>query len=158
MRAAIITAVTAAVLAVTNSASYAADGDPTVTVADRPGAPREALQQLEKMSGSPLGTLDRVLAVDAGGARLTGGQAEALVAGKEVDGVMVLGVMPGSQDVLDTTMFDLSDGAYDGPRSGESFTSALIFATYVPEGREWCLTMCISTGRTVAECILLSRR
>lgn len=158
MRAAIITAVTAAVLAVTNIASYAADGDPTVTVADRPGAPREMLQQLEKVAERPLGTLDKVMAVDAGGARLTGAQVEALVAGGEVDGVKVLGVMPGSQDVLDTTMTDLSDGAYDGPRSGETFTSALIFATYLPEGREWCLTMCIASGKTVRECILLSRR
>ncbi|HCT78863.1 MAG TPA: hypothetical protein DGG94_05970 [Micromonosporaceae bacterium] len=154
----IIAAVTVAGLVLSGATSYAADGDPTVVVADRPGAPGEMLHQLEKVTGRPLGTLDKVMAVDSGGVRLTGKEVEALAAGSDVAGVKVLGVMPGSKDILDTTMTDLSDGAYDGPRGSEAFGSALIFASYVPEGREWCLTMCISTGRSVVECILLSRR
>ncbi len=154
MRAAFIATVVAAMLSVTNVASYAADRDPTVVVADRPGAPRDMVQQLEKLTDRSLGTLDKVMAVDTGGARLTGAQVEALAAGGEVDGVKVLGEMPGSQDLLDTTMFDLSDGTYDGPVSGESATSGVIFIYSVP-GREWCLTMCMSTGRTFHECVML---
>ncbi len=149
-----IATVMAAVLSLTNVASYAADGDPTVVVADRPGAPREMAQQLEKLTGRPLGTLEKVLAVDTGGKRLTGDQVEALAAGGEVDGAKVLGVLPGSKDVLETTIFDLSDGKYDGPVSGESATAGVIFIHSVP-GREWCLTMCMSTGRTLQECIAL---
>jgi hypothetical protein len=149
-----IATVMAAVLSVTNVASYAADGDPTVVVADRPGSPRDMAQQLEKLTGRPLGTLDRVMAVDTGGARLTGAQVEALAAGGEIDGVKVLGEMPGSKEILDTTMFDLSDGTYDGPTSGEFATAGVIFIHSVP-GREWCLTMCMSTGRTFRECVLL---
>ncbi len=168
MRTMIIAAVTVAGLVLSGCASNAADGDPTVVdptvvdptvvVADQPGAPREMLHQLEKLTGRPLGTLDKVMAVDSGGVVLTGKEVEALAAGSDVDRVKVLGVVPGSEDILDTTMTDLSDGAYDGPHGSESFKSALIFASYVPEGRQWCLTMCISRGRTVVECILLSRR
>jgi hypothetical protein len=98
-----------------------------------------------------------VLAVDAGGRDLTVDQLEALVAGEEVDGVKVVGAMPGGRDILDTTMADLADGVYDGNGDGTA-TSALIFATSVPDGRDWCLTMCIAGGKSVRECILLRRK
>lgn len=157
MRIAIIAAVTAAVLGVANVAAYAEDDYPTVTVNDQPGAPREMLQQLEKLIGQRLDTLNTVMAVDTGGERLTVEQVEALAAGKEIEGAKVLGVMRGSEELLDTTMADLSDGAYDGPREAELLRSAVIFDLFLP-GYEWCLTMCIASGRTVSECVLLSRR
>jgi hypothetical protein len=144
-------------LVLTGSPAYAAEERSAVAVADRAGAPREMLQQLEKLAGRPLGEVQRVLAVDAGKVELTAEQAERLVAGGEVDGVKVLGTVPGGKDVLDTTFTDLSDGTFDGPGEVAPFRSALIFGGYLPEGREWCLTMCISMGRTVAECVLLSR-
>jgi hypothetical protein len=147
-----------AVLAATNTAAFGADADPKVTVQDRPGAPREMLQQLEKLTGHPAGTLKQVTAVDTGGKALTPEQIEALAAGKEPDGVKVLGVMPGSKELLETTISDLSDGTYDGPRdSTELYRSAVVFDLFLP-GYEWCLTICISTGRSVSECIELSRR
>ena len=157
MRKTIIAAVAVAVLAATNTAAFGADADPTVTVQDQPGAPRDMLQQLEKLTGRPQGTLKQVMAVDTGGEKLTPEQIEALATGREAKGVKVLGVMPGSKELLDTTISDLSDGTYDGPRdSAELFRSAVVFDLFLP-GYEWCLTICISTGRSVAECIQLSR-
>ncbi|MBB5873539.1 ABC-type glycerol-3-phosphate transport system substrate-binding protein [Allocatelliglobosispora scoriae] len=159
MRSMVVAALAAAGLAFVGAAAPAAAAtEPTVTVADRPGAPGEALGQLAKLTGSSLGTVERVVVVDADGVRLTAKQVEALAAGAELDGVKVLGVVPGSKDVLGTTLTDLSDGTYDGPGGIAAFRSALIFASYDGETREWCLTMCISMGRTVAQCILLSRR
>lgn len=153
-RAAIVATVTATALAIGWVPSAAADGEASVTVTDQPGAPGEMLQQLERLTGRPVGTLEKVVAVDTAGQSLTIDQAAALVAGEEVDGVRVLGTMPGSQDLLDTTMADLSDGWYDGPGDAETSTSTLLFATSIPDGREWCLTMCIASGKTVRECIL----
>jgi hypothetical protein len=156
-RITIIMAVAAALLAVTNAAGHARDDYPTVTVEDRPGAPREMLQQMGKLTGLPMDTVNGVIAVDTGGERLTAEQAEALAAGKEVDGTKVLGVMRGGEELLDTTMADLSDGTFDGPRGDEFTSSVVLFDGFVP-GYEWCLTMCIASGRTVWDCVLLSRR
>ncbi|MGW3888219.1 hypothetical protein ACWD69_05990 [Micromonospora chokoriensis] len=77
----------------------------------------------------------------------------ALVAGREVDGVKVVGTMPGSRDILGTTMADLADGTYDDSGTATS----LIFASSVPGGRNWCLTMCVASGKSVWECLLASR-
>ncbi|MEU7573708.1 hypothetical protein [Micromonospora sp. NPDC049240] len=115
------------------------------------------LRQFEDLTGRPVGDLDKVLAVDAGGRALTADQMEALVAGEEVDGVKVVGTMPGGRDILGTTMADLADGSYDGTGDGETATTSLIFASSVPGGREWCLTMCVANGKSIWEC-LLSRR
>ena len=93
MRAAIVAVVTTAGLAIVCVPSYADDSVLRVAVTDRPGAPGEALQQLERQAGEPLGPLGRVVAVDAAGQSLTIDQYLALVAGREVDGVEVLGVM-----------------------------------------------------------------
>lgn len=160
MRSGFVAVVTAAVLAVTGGLAPAAqgkEGDPTVVVTDKPGAPREMLLQLEKLTGRPQGTLDRVVAVDTGGARLTPGQIEAIAAGKDADGVKVLGEMKGGEKLLDTTLADLSDGSFDGRGEADYYRSAVIFDLFVP-GYEWCLTICVSTGRSVSECIQLSRR
>ncbi|GAA1420526.1 hypothetical protein ACFQZ4_06955 [Catellatospora coxensis] len=153
----VVLAAVAVGLVLAGSPAYAGEDRPTVAVADQAGAPREMLEQLAKVAGRPLGEVQRVLAVDAGKVELTAEQAERLVAGGEVDGVKVLGTMPGGKDLLGTTFTDLSDGAFDGPGEVAPFRSALIFGGYLPDGREWCLTMCISTGRSVAECVLLSR-
>jgi hypothetical protein len=161
MRKTIIAAVVVAMLAATNSAAMAKESgkdadNPTVTVQDKPGAPRDMLQQLDKLTGERH-TLRQALAVDTGGAKLTYEQAEALAAGKEPDGVKILGVMRDGEKLLDTTMSDLSDGTFDGPRdSSEVFRTVVVYDLFLP-GYEWCLTICISTGRSVAECVRLSR-
>ena len=115
------------------------------------------LQRFEEMTGRPVGDLDTVLAVDTGGRNLSVDQLEALVAGKEVDGVKVLGAMSGGRDILATTMADLADGVYDGTGDSGTATSSLLFASSTPEGREWCLTMCMASGKSFWECVL-SRR
>ncbi|MFE9206778.1 hypothetical protein [Micromonospora sp. NPDC007230] len=111
------------------------------------------LREIERLAGQPLGDLDKVVAVDTGERLLTVDQLEALVAGEEIEGVQVLGSMSGRPEMLDTTLADLADGAFDG-RDGGGATSTVLFATSVPESREWCLTMCIASGKSVHECIL----
>jgi hypothetical protein len=156
-RAAIVATVTAAGLALVCVPSHADDRGPTVTVADQPGAPGEALQQLGGQTGEPLGGLERVVAVDLGGQHLTIDQLVTLVAGREVAGVQTLGVISGGQELRDTTLADLSDGSYDGPRDTGTPTATLLFASPIPESRDWCLTMCIAGGRTAYQCIFLAR-
>lgn len=151
-RAAIVAALTVTSLAVAIVPSSAAVA-PRLSVNDRPGAPAAMLQQLERLAGQPLGDLEKVVAVDADGRRLSIDQLEALVAGEDVDGVKVLGTMAGSRELLETTLADLADGEFDG-RDGGATTSTVMFATRIPEGREWCLTMCIASGKSVYECIL----
>ena len=154
-RAMIIVAVTIAGLGTLSAPSHAAGGDARTTVTDGPGAPGKVLQQLEKESGKPVGDLAKVLAVDTGGRSLTGDELELLAAGKEVEGVKVLGTMSGDKGILDTTMADLADGVYDG--GGGTPTGSVLFASYTPEGREWCLTMCMASGKSFWECVM-SRR
>lgn len=137
--------------------SHAAEGEATTTVTDHPGAPGTMLRQFEDLTGRPVGDLDKVLAVDAGGRSLTGDELDALVAGEKVDGVRVVGTMPGGRVILGTTMADLADGSYDGTDGGGTATTSLIFASSVPGGRDWCLTMCVANGKSIWEC-LLSRR
>lgn len=153
-RVSVITAVTAAVLALAYVPSSAEDNLARVTVTDQAGAPGQLLQQLERATGRSLGTLQTVMAVDTAGRELTVDQLEALMSGRAVEGVRVLGSMAGSRDVLGTTMADLADGRFDGTAGEVAPTTALLFANDIPQGREWCLTMCISGGRTVMECIL----
>ncbi|MEU4552990.1 hypothetical protein EV382_3676 [Micromonospora violae] len=155
-RATIVTTALIVGLTASYAPSQAAEGEARTTITDHPGAPGTMLQQLEDLTGRPVGDLDKVLAVDTGGRNLTGEQLDALVAGKEVDGVKVVGTIPGSRDVLGTTMADLADGAYDGRGDGGTATS-LLFASSTPDGREWCLTMCVASGKSIWEC-LLSRR
>ncbi|MEU7655315.1 hypothetical protein AB0C42_29010 [Micromonospora taraxaci] len=155
-RATIVTTALIVGLTASYAPSHAAEDEARTTVTDHPGAPGTMLRQLEDLTGRPVGDLDTVLAVDTGGRNLTDDQLEALVAGKEVDGVTVVGTMPGSRDILGTTMADLADGTYDG--SGDSGTAtSLIFASSVPGGRNWCLTMCVASGKSVWECLLASR-
>ena len=155
-RATIVTTALIVGLTASYAPSRAAEGEARTTITDHPGAPATMLQQFEDLTGRPVGDLDKVLAVDTGGRNLTGDQLEALATGKEVDGVKVVGTIPGSRDVLGTTMADLADGAYDGKGDGGTATS-LLFASSTPDGREWCLTMCVASGKSVWEC-LLSRR
>ncbi|MFI6233897.1 hypothetical protein ACIBD9_10115 [Micromonospora sp. NPDC050784] len=155
-RATIVTTALIVGLTASYAPSQAADGEARTTVTDHPGAPGTMLQQFEDLTGRPVGDLDKVLAVDTGGRNLTGDQLEALAAGKEVDGVKVVGTIPGSRDVLGTTMADLADGAYDG-RGDNGTATSLLFASSTPDGREWCLTMCVASGKSIWEC-LLSRR
>ncbi|MGC4836849.1 hypothetical protein ACLQ3D_20335 [Micromonospora vinacea] len=155
-RATIVTTALIVGLTASYAPSQAAEGDARTTITDHPGAPGTMLQQFEDLTGRPVGDLDKVLAVDPGGRNLTGDQLAALAAGKQVDGVKVVGTIPGSRDVLDTTMADLADGAYDGRGDGGTATS-LLFASSTPDGREWCLTMCVASGKSIWEC-LLSRR
>jgi hypothetical protein len=115
------------------------------------------LQRLADQAGQPVGDLDKVLAVDVGGRSLTVDQVEALVAGEHVDGVRVVGAMPGGGSILDTTMADLADGVHDGKGDPGAATSSLLFATSVPGRWGWCLTMCASSGKTIWECLRLSR-
>ncbi|WP_422736367.1 hypothetical protein ACN263_22695 [Micromonospora sp. WMMD729] len=133
--------------------SRAAEGEARTTVVDQPGAPGMMLRQFEDLTGRSVGDLNTVLAVDTGGRNVTVDEFAALVGGEKVDGVTVLGTMPGSRDILGTTMADLADGAYDGRDGG----GTVLFASAVPGGREWCLTMCVASGKSVYEC-LLSRR
>ncbi|MER7589479.1 hypothetical protein ABTW72_18285 [Micromonospora sp. NPDC127501] len=155
-RATIVTTALIIGLTASYAPSQAAEGEARTTITDHPGAPGAMLHQLEDLTGRPVGDLDKVLAVDTGGRTLTGDQLAALAAGKEVDGVKVVGTIPGSRDVLGTTMADLADGAYDG--SGDSGTAtSLLFASSTSDGREWCLTMCVASGKTIWQC-LLSRR
>ncbi|MGW3787671.1 hypothetical protein ACWD5Z_24015 [Micromonospora chokoriensis] len=155
-RATIVTTALIVGLAASYAPSHAAEDEARTTVTDHPGAPGTMLRQLEDLTGRPVGDLDKVLAVDTGGRNLTDDQLEALAAGREVDGVKVVGTMPGSRDILGTTMADLADGTYDG--SGDSGTAtSLIFASSVPGGRNWCLTMCVASGKSVWECLLASR-
>lgn len=155
-RATIVTAALIVGLTASYAPSQAAEGEARTTITDHPGAPGTMLRQFEDLTGRPVGDLDKVLAVDTGGRTLTGDQLEALAAGKEVDGVKVVGTIPGSRDVLGTTMADLADGAYDG--TGDSgTTTSLLFSSSTPDGREWCLTMCVASGKTIWQC-LLSRR
>lgn len=127
---------------------------PRLTITDGPGAPGDLLQQIERLAGQPLGDLQLAVAVDTGGRPLTTDQIGALLAGREVDGVQVLGAMSGSQEILDTTIADLSDGRYDGPRDEGVSTATVLFASSVAGGREWCLTMCLASLRPLRECIL----
>ncbi|MFF5203237.1 hypothetical protein ACFY3B_26920 [Micromonospora parva] len=136
--------------------SQAADGAARTTITDHPGAPGTMLQRFEELTGRPVGDLDKVLAVDTGGRNLTGDELEALATGKEIDGVTVVGTIAGSRGVLGTTMADLADGTYDGTGDSPTATS-LLFASSAPDGREWCLTMCVASGKSIWEC-LLSRR
>ncbi|WP_328652616.1 hypothetical protein OG598_00865 [Micromonospora sp. NBC_00330] len=155
-RATIVTTALIVGLTASYAPSQAAEGEARTTITDHPGAPGTMLRQFEDLTGRPVGDLDKVLAVDTGGRNLTGGQLAALAAGEKVDGVTVVGTIPGSRDVLGTTMADLADGAYDG--SGDSGTAtSLLFASSTADGREWCLTMCVASGKTIWEC-LLSRR
>ncbi|WP_433354073.1 hypothetical protein ACQPYV_26400 [Micromonospora saelicesensis] len=155
-RATIVTTALIVGLTASYAPSQAAEGEARTTITDHPGAPGTMLRQFEDLTGRPVGDLDKVLAVDTGGRTLTGDQLAALAAGKEVDGVKVVGTIPGSRDVLGTTMADLADGAYDG--SGDSGTAtSLLFSSSTPDGREWCLTMCVASGKTIWQC-LLSRR
>ncbi|MEU1587499.1 hypothetical protein [Micromonospora sp. NPDC005710] len=152
-RATIVATVLVVGLTASYAPSQAAEDAARTTVTDHPGAPGTMLRQLEDQTGRPVGDLDKVLAVDTGGRNLTTDQLEALAAGKKVDGVTVVGTIPGSRDVLGTTMADLADGAYDGRGSGGTATS-LLFASSTPDGREWCLTMCVASGKSVWECLL----
>lgn len=157
VRAAIVAVVTTAGLAIVCVPSHADESVLRVTVTDRPGAPGEALQQLERQAGWPTGTPDRAVAVDTAGQSLTVDQYAALVSGREVEGVQVLGVMRGGQELLDTTMADLSDGSYDGPHDSGTSTATLLFASPIPESRDWCLTMCLASLKR-HECILVAMR
>jgi hypothetical protein len=154
MRAAVVVALTMASVTAVDAASHANLSGARVTVADRPGAPGEVLHLLEAQTGRPVGTLTRVLAVDTGGQSLTADQYAALVAGRDVEGVRVLGAMPGSPELLGTTLADLSDGSYDGPRDGGASDATVVFASDVPEYREWCLTMCMASLKSLQECIM----
>ncbi|MFI6269313.1 hypothetical protein [Micromonospora zamorensis] len=156
-RVTIITAALIVGLTASYAPSQAAEGEARTTVTDHPGAPGTMLQRFEDLTGRPVGDLDKVLAVDAGGQDLTSDQLAALVAGEKVDGVKVVGTMPGGRDILGTTMADLADGAYDGKGDTATGTTSLIFASSVPGGRDWCLTMCVASGKSIWEC-LLSRR
>ncbi|MEV4823091.1 hypothetical protein [Micromonospora sp. NPDC049274] len=156
-RVIIVTAAVVVALVGSYAPSQAADDTARTTVTDQPGAPGIMLRQLEDLTGRPVGDLDTVLAVDTGGRDLSADQLAALVAGKEVDGVKVLGAMSGGRDILDTTMADLADGVYDGRGDSGTATSSLLFASSTPEGREWCLTMCMGSGKSFWECVL-SRR
>ncbi|MGW0214869.1 hypothetical protein ACWDXH_10790 [Micromonospora chokoriensis] len=155
-RATIVTTALIVGLTASYAPSHAAGDEARTTVTDHPGAPGTMLHQLEDLTGRPVGDLDTVLAVDTGGRNLTDDQLEALVAGREVDGVTVVGTMPGSRDILGTTMADLADGTYDG-RGDSGTATSLIFASSVPGGRNWCLTMCVASGKSVWECLLASR-
>jgi hypothetical protein len=160
MKVMIATAVAAVALVLSGAPAYAADdAPPTVTVIDKPGAPGEMLEQMAKLMGRPVGTLEKVIAVDPGEVQLTAQDVEALVAGADVAGVKVLGVMAGGKELLETTMSDLSDGQYDGPRdSTETYRSAVIFADDIFDYGWVCLTMCIQHGRTPSECMDMARR
>ncbi|WCN80239.1 hypothetical protein [Micromonospora sp. LH3U1] len=155
-RATIVTTALIVGLTASYAPSQAADGEARTTITDHSGAPGTMLQRFEDLTGRPVGDLDKVLAVDTGGRNLTGDQLEALATGKEVDGVKVVGTIPGNRDVLGTTMADLADGVYDG-RGDSGTATSLLFASSTPDGRDWCLTMCIAGGKSVWECIL-SRR
>ncbi|MEV0214217.1 hypothetical protein [Micromonospora sp. NPDC050695] len=154
-RVTIVTAALIVGLTASYAPSQAAEDQARTTITDQPGAPGSMLHQFEDLTGRPVGDLDTVLAVDTGGRNLTVDQLDALVAGREVDGVTVLGAMSGGRDILDTTMADLADGVYDG--RGDTPTSSLLFASSTPDGREWCLTMCMASGKSFWECVL-SRR
>jgi hypothetical protein len=158
MRAMFATAVAAVALVLSGVPAYAADSPPTVTVIDKPGAPGEMLQQMAKLMQRPEGTLEKVIAVDPGTVQLTVKDVEALAAGADVPGVKVLGVMAGGKELLATTMSDLSDGKYDGPRdSAETPGSVMIFMDGVFDYGWVCLTMCISYGHSVSECMGMTR-
>ncbi|SCG49515.1 hypothetical protein [Micromonospora humi] len=156
-RATVVAAALIVGLTAAYTPSHAAGDEARTTITDHPGAPGTMLRQFQDLTGRPVGDLDTVLAVDAGGRTLTADQMEALVAGEKVDGVEVVGAMPGGRDILGTTMADLADGRYDGIGGGETPTTSLIFASSVPGGRDWCLTMCVANGKSIWEC-LLSRR
>ncbi|GIJ25625.1 hypothetical protein Vqi01_07870 [Micromonospora qiuiae] len=142
-RAAIVAAVTAVALAVASVPSGAVETVvPTVTVTDQPGAPGQMLYEMERLTGKPLGGLDQVTAVETEGKGLTVDQLMALAAGDDVKGVKLLGVMPGGKELLNTTMADLADGRYDGSPTDGKPTSTLVFANSVPDGRDWCTTLC----------------
>lgn len=130
--------------------AHAAASPPTVTVIDRPGAPRAMLHQLEQLAGKPLAPLSKVVAVDTAGKSPTNEQIDALLAGKDVDGIRVLGVIPASEKVLDTTMADLSDGRYDGTGGTTPTALSLVFGAVdpysVPDHRDFCKTVCTFRG------------
>ncbi|WP_405430262.1 hypothetical protein [Micromonospora sp. NBC_00617] len=152
-RATVVTATLVVGLVASYAPSQAAEDAARTTVTDQPGAPGMMLRQFEDLTGRPVGDLDTVLAVDTGGRDLTADQLAALVAGEKVDGVTVVGAMPGGREILGTTMADLADGVYDG-RGDSGTATSLLFASSAPEGREWCLTMCMASGKSVWECIL----
>ncbi|MET8084700.1 hypothetical protein [Micromonospora sp. NPDC005237] len=151
-RATVVTVALVVGLVASYAPSHAAEDTARTTVTDQPGAPGMMLRQFEDLTGQPVGDLDTVLAVDAGGRDLTADQLAALVAGEKVDGVTVVGAMPGGREILGTTMADLADGVYDG-RGDSGTATALLFASSVPGGREWCLTMCMASGKSYWECI-----
>ncbi|MDG9677090.1 hypothetical protein [Micromonospora sp. DH14] len=155
-RVAVVTTALIVGLTASYAPSQAADDAARTTITDHPGAPGTMLQRFEELTGRPVGDLDKVLAVDTGGRNLTGDELEALATGKKVDGVTVVGTIAGSRDVLGTTMADLADGTHDGTGDSPTATS-LLFASSAPGGREWCLTMCVASGKSIWEC-LLSRR
>lgn len=153
VRTGVVAAVAVACLAAVGAPAVAAGDTHGVTVTDRPGAPRAMLQQLADLTGQPLGTLARVVAVDPADKPLNLDNAETLAVGGKVDGVTVLGVLPGSEKLLDTTLADLSDGVFDGSGADGPSTSALIFLTGLP-GDGWCLTMCAAKGGdSIYECL-----
>lgn len=156
IRAVVVAALTVVGLAVVTTPSNAANDAPAVTVADHPGAPGDVLAQLTTQFGHPLGTLQRIVAFDSAGQQLTVDQLAVLVAGGSVPGVSVLGVMPGRQELLATTLADLSDGQYDGPSDTGPYQSSVLLATYDPQ-YGWCLTMCVASGKSVAICMAQSR-
>jgi hypothetical protein len=157
-RATIVTAALIVVLAGSYAPAHADEHEGRTTVTDQPGAPGTMLQRLADQTGQPVGGLDTVLAVDAGGRSLTADQVKALVVGEPVDGVKVVAAMPGGASMLDTTMADLADGVYDGKGDTGTATTSLLFATSVPGRWGWCLTMCASSGKTIWECLRLSRQ
>ncbi|GGM49491.1 hypothetical protein GCM10011608_38090 [Micromonospora sonchi] len=142
-RATVVAAVAAVALAVAPVPSGAVETDlPTVTVTDQPGAPGQMLYEMERLTGKPLGSLDTVTAIETEGKALTVDQLMALAAGDDVEGVKLRGVMPGGKELLNTTMADLADGRYDGSPADGKPTSTLVFANSVPDGRDWCTTLC----------------
>jgi hypothetical protein len=152
-RVAVVAVLAAVSLTVAAVPAGAAGDGARLTIEDGRGAPGQALREIERLAGQPLGDLDKVVAVDTGDTVLTVDQLESVVSGEEIKGVRVLGAMDGRPQLLDTTLTDLADGVFDG-RDGGVARSTVLFATSVPEGREWCLTMCVASGKSVYDCIL----
>jgi len=156
-RVAVVAAVAFAGLAGgTTVPSYAAAEAPSATVVDQPGAPRAMLQQLERLAGRPLPPVSKVMAVDTAGKTLTDDQIGALLSGKEVQGVRVLGEIPSSEKALGATMADLSDGRYDGTGGTRPAATSLLVraadSSDIPDHRDFCLTLCVYLGNGVWKC------
>ncbi|MFC0526608.1 hypothetical protein [Phytohabitans kaempferiae] len=144
-----------AVLSLSSVPADAVEVSGNVRVTDRPGAPGEIVQQIESQTGKPLGVLHKVIAIDDGGMGLTADQAAALIEGRDVDGLRVLGVMHGGAELHNTTMADLLDGVVDGWSDPRTRASHLLLVTEDGEIREWCLTMCIGTWAPAWWCTLV---